>query len=124
MAPPGALITVRDSESGAVLGVTQAAAAGDWETRIAARDEGPLVLIAVATAPDGTARISTPVTITLAPPVQPASGSTLPSDARRAGRLFTTLLGILLLAGGFSTVVAGRLLLRLARDLRTRQRLR
>jgi hypothetical protein len=122
MASPGALITVRDGESGAVLGVAQAAVAGDWETRIAAADEGPLVLIAVATAPDGTTRISSPVTITLAPPVQPASGSALLPDARRAGRLFTTLLGILLLAGGFSAFVAGRLLLRLARDLRTRQR--
>jgi len=124
MASPGALITVRDGESGAVLGVTQAAAAGNWETRIAVADEGPLVLIAVATAPDGTTRSSSPVTITLAPPVQPASGSALLPDSRRAGRLFTTLLSMLLLAGGFSAFAAGRLLLRLARDLRTRQRSR
>ncbi len=122
MASPGALITVRDGESGAVLGVAQAAAAGNWETRIAVADEGPLVLLAIATAPDGATRISSPVTITLAPPVQPASGSALLPDTRRAGRLFTTLLSMLLLAGGFSALAAGRLLLRLARDLRTRQR--
>jgi hypothetical protein len=118
MASPGALITVRDGESGTVLGVAQAAAAGDWEARIVAADEGPLVLIAVATAPDGTSQTSPPVTIRLAPPLQPASGSALLPDARRAGRLYTILLGLLLLAGGFSLFVAGRLLIRLARDRR------
>ncbi|GAB4417487.1 MAG: hypothetical protein Kow00106_13310 [Anaerolineae bacterium] len=118
MGPPGALITVRDEQSGAVLGVAQAGAAGDWEARIVAADEGALVLIAVAMAPDGTSQTSAPVTIRLALPLQPASGGALLPDARRAGRLFTILLGLLLLAGGFSMFVAGRLLVRLARDRR------
>lgn len=122
MAPPGALVTVRAEESRETLGVTQAAAGGVWQTQIAVAGEGPLVLIAVATAPDGTTRTSAPVTITLAPAVQPVSGSALSPDARRAGRLFTTLLAVLLLAGGFSAWMAGRLLIRLARDLPPRQR--
>lgn len=119
MAPPGALVSVRDEQSGTVLGVAQAGTGGEWQVQIVVSAEGPLALRAISTAPDGTTRTSAPVTVVLAPAVQPASGSALLPEARRAGRLFTILVGVLLLAGGFSAFVAGRLLVRLARDRRS-----
>ncbi len=122
LAEPGATVVVRDNTTGTALAVTQASAEGAWTAQLSAARTGPLTLVASAPGPDGLIRVSAPVTITLAPPVQPVSGGMLLPDAQRAGRLFTALLAVLLVAGGGSTLFAGRLLVMLARDHRRKSR--
>ncbi|MBP8973532.1 MAG: hypothetical protein KBH93_06615, partial [Anaerolineae bacterium] len=120
VAAPGATVVVREQTTGAALAVTQASAEGAWTAQFSVARAGALTLVASAPGPDGLIRISEPVTITLAPPVQPVSGGMLLPDAQRAGRLFTVLLAVLLVAGGGSAFVAGRLLVMLVCDHRRR----
>ena len=122
VAAPGATVVVREQPTGAALAVTQASAEGAWTAQFSVARAGPLTLVASAPGLDGLIRISEPVTITLAPPVQPVSGGMLLPDAQRAGRLFTVLLAVLLVAGGGSAFFAGRLLVLLARDHRRKPR--
>ncbi len=122
VAAPGATVVVREQPTGAALAVTQASAEGAWTAQFSVARAGPLTLVASAPGLDGLIRVSEPVTITLAPPVQPMSGGMLLPDAQRAGRLFTVLLAVLLVAGGGSAFFAGRLLVLLARDHRRKPR--
>ncbi len=77
--------------------------------------------MAVVTEPDGAALESDVIRITIAPPVQPDTGTTLTAaDPAETGRALMALLALLLVAGGFCLFFAGRLLVMLARDrLRT-----
>lgn len=116
---PDSQITLYDAASGAVLGAAEAAANGDWQTTITLPDPGEYTVVAESTTPDDQVRESRPVTITIAPAVAPDTGAPLiVSDPDATGRTFTVLLALLLLAGGFSVVLAGRLLLMLAHDRR------
>lgn len=110
--PPGVTIEIRNQATGSLLASVQVAADNLWQAEIELHDHGQVVLVAVV--PDGDPLISDPVTITIAPPVQPNTGSSPNSD--EAGRTFTALLALLLSAGGFSAYFAGRLLYLLAQD--------
>lgn len=122
VAAPDATVVVREQAGGAALAITQASAGGVWTAQFSVARTGPLTLVASASGPDGQIYISDPVTIALAPPVQPISGGMLLPDAQRAGRLFTMLLAVLFVAGGGSAFFAGRLLILLARDHRRKPR--
>jgi hypothetical protein len=87
---------------------------GIWQGMIVLEGTGEVTLVASAPGSDGTSLQSDPVTITLAPPVQPQTGGA--DDPKETGRTFTVLLALLLAAGGFSTYFAGRLVFMLAKD--------
>jgi len=99
-----------------MLAAVPVAPDGTWETSIVLQGAGKQTLVAATTAADGTRLLSDPVQITLAPPVQPQTGSHLKGDPDETGRTFTALLALLLAAGGFSAYFAGRLLYLAAHD--------
>lgn len=116
LAQPGATVTVHDARSGGVLGEVLASGQGTWQVVVNVTRTGPLVLEADAPGVDGTIGVSDPVTLTVAPAVQPVSGGNTLLDPDRAGRTFTVLLALLFVVGGFCTYFAGRVLLMVARD--------
>jgi hypothetical protein len=116
IAPPGVLVQVKDGDTGADLAAIQASAGGVWQVDVTLQHEGRVTLVAVTTGPENLFLESDPVTITLAPQVQPNTGGTLGADPDETGRAFSALVALLLSAGGFSTYFAGRLLYMLARD--------
>lgn len=109
-APPGVTLEIQNQNTASVLASVQASSDGTWQTFIELLNVGQVSLVAVV--PNGV--VSDPVTITIAPPVQPNTGSGPDSD--ETGRTFTALLALLLSAGGFSAYFAGRLLYLLAHD--------
>ncbi len=108
-AAAGVQVLVLDAHTGAVLGQGLADSSGLWAVTVTLSGEGARDLVAAVTV-DGTRYISDAVRITLAPPLQPATGGVLTStDPEASGRAFTALLALLLVAGGFSVFFAGRL---------------
>ncbi|MBI5961258.1 MAG: hypothetical protein HY866_21145 [Chloroflexi bacterium] len=89
---------------------------GEWQIVIELQGTEPITLLAVVTDPDGLVLTSEPVTLILAPPVHPNTGMDRVVDSDQTGRAFTALLALLLVAGGFSTFFAGRLIYLLAKD--------
>ena len=116
LAAPGVTVDVQLSASGASLGTAQASEQGVWQAAITLDDTGQFTLRASSGGPDGAPRVSDPVTITIAPPVQPDTGANLLLDPDDKGRAYTALVALLLASGGFSTYFAGRLIYTLARD--------
>jgi hypothetical protein len=116
VAEPGTMIEVRDTDTGAARAAVEVSSDGAWQTEVELAGEGQVTLVAAALGPDGVPAVSDPVTITLAPSVQPVSGGAQQADPGETGRAFTALLALLLAAGGFSTYFAGRLIYLLAHD--------
>jgi hypothetical protein len=108
------MLEVLDQTTGSVLVSVQVPSDGLWQANVGLHNEGHVTLMVVVPRPDGNPLTSDPVTITIAPSVQPNTGSSPNSD--EAGRTFTALLALLLSAGGFSAYFAGRLLYLLAHD--------
>lgn len=111
---PGVVIEVRDGNT--VLGNSAAASTGAWQVEVNLSTSGDVTLTAVVTRPDGRAFSSDPVTITVAPAVNPDTGAAPITDPAEAGRTYTALLALLLTAGGFSLFFAGRLIYARAKD--------
>ncbi len=121
-AQPETQVSVQDVLSGAVLAEATVSAGGAWHTTLTLDDPGQYRVEAAISVPGDVILESEPVTFTVAPPVAPDTGVTLIlSDPEKTGRTFTVLLALLLLAGGFSVFLAGRLLVLLARDRRAGQ---
>jgi hypothetical protein len=104
------LVEVENAGAGVTLAEVTAALDGSWQATITLHGAGRVTLRAVVRGSDGVEYPSDTVMITLAPPVQPNTGGTLESDPGEAGRTFTALVALLLTAGGFSAIFAGRLL--------------
>lgn len=113
---PGAVIEIQNAESGMVWAAVLASDSGEWQTEIELSGTGPVTLQAVMTDAAGSTAASDPVTVILAPAVHPNTGNNQITDPDQAGRTFTALLALLLVAGGFSTFFAGRLIYVLAKD--------
>jgi hypothetical protein len=114
VAQPG--VTVQVQSQGNTLASADVTATGTWQVVIRLTGEGTVTLIAVAPGPDSSSLSSDPVTITIAPPVQPDTGGVLTENPEDTGRAFTALVALLLAAGGFSLYFAGRLIYLLAHD--------
>jgi hypothetical protein len=108
------MLEIQEQNTGNVLASVVVPADGSWQLDIGLHTEGQVTVVAAVPRTDREPLISDPVTITIAPSVQPKSGSSPDSD--EAGRTFTALLALLLSAGGFSAYFAGRLLYLLAHD--------
>jgi hypothetical protein len=115
-APSSAQIEIQDAEAGVSLGNVPVAADGAWQITVTVDGTETVTLVAVGTGPDGVQSASDPVTITLAPPIQPNTGVLLGDDPEETGRTFTALVALLLVASGFGAIVAGRLLYFMAKS--------
>ncbi len=117
VAQPGAVVTVQNAQTGVEFAVVNVSGDGSWSTSVTLSDAGAVTLIAVVAAPNGSALSSAPVVITVAPLLHSDTGAVLQTaDADETGRTFTALLALLLVAGGFSIMIAGRVLMLWARD--------
>lgn len=117
VAEPGTTVIVQDAQTGVEIVSAVVAGDGNWSANAILNDAGTVTLIAVVAAPGGSALSSAPVVITVAPPLHSNTGAVLQTtDADETGRTFTALLALLLVAGGFSIVIAGRVLILWARD--------
>ncbi|NDJ76644.1 MAG: hypothetical protein GYB65_10330 [Chloroflexi bacterium] len=118
VAQPGNSVEIRDAAD-AVLATVPVSENGTWQANVNLLDEGETTLLAAVVDEDGVAQLSDPVTITLAPPVQPDTGGVLTTATDNSrGRAFTGLLALLSSAGGFSAYFAGRVLYLLAFERR------
>lgn len=115
-AEPGMVVQVQREGTETSLASVPVAADGTWQTTITLSAEGEVTLVAIMPVPGSAALVSDPVTIRLAPPMQPQTGASSARDPQDTGRAFTALVALLLVAGGFSAYFAGRLLFLLARD--------
>jgi hypothetical protein len=108
--PQQIAIEIVDS-TGRIRGEATTNAGGEWVARVALDTAGEVTIRARrAAAPS---ERSEPVTITVAPVVQPETGIA-PAPENEQGATVTALLAILLTALGIALIFAGRLLYNLA----------
>ncbi len=111
--PASAEVQVVD-EDGLVLGSATSNTRGQWSLALDLSEAGPVTL---------TARLSTdinlesdPISLTVAPVIQPRTGVRLaPEPENERGAAFTALVALLMTAFGFTLIYAGRLIYNMAR---------
>lgn len=109
---PGTPVELYATESRRALGTAVTTTGGSWQVTIRLTGEGQVTLVA-----DADGMLSDPVTVTIAPPVQPESGITLVSATpEETSRTLIALVALLLVAVGFSVFFAGRVLTIVARE--------
>lgn len=115
-AAPGSTVRLAIAGPSAALLMAIAGADGRWSAAATLDRAGDYRLAAAVSAGDGVLE-SDPVTITIAPALQPDTGGALETtDPDATSRMLTALLALLLAAGGFSLFFAGRVIMLRARD--------
>lgn len=110
-------VTIQHAQTGAVYATVAVPDSERWTATITLNGEGDVPLVAIVAAANGSALSSASLMVTVAPPLQSDTGAVLETtDADETGRTFTALLALLLVAGGFSIIIAGRVLTLWARD--------
>lgn len=115
-APPGVVIQLEVTGTQNVSYPINVDEDGAWQANIIITETGTSTLSATYTTTNGTTATSEPVVLTIAPSVNPDTGANVATDPTEAGRTFTALVALLLVAGGFSTFFAGRLIYMVARN--------
>lgn len=111
--PSDADIQLINGEDGVVLAEGTSSVDGQWLVDITIEEAGDVTLIAQL-ADDSTLQ-SDPITITVAPIVQPRTGIDLtPDPENEQGAIFTAFIALLITTTGFTLIFAGRLLYSMA----------